>query len=84
MVRELNIASSVVEQLATQLEQAKLQVNKDTPVFTVIEPVSVPFERSAPKRSLIVVIWTFLGVVLSTGYILVKDPAKEIFASIKE
>jgi len=84
LVRELNIASSVVEQLATQLEQAKLQVNKDTPVFTVIEPVSVPFERSAPNRSLIVVIWTFLGVVLSTGYVLVKDPAKEIIASIRE
>jgi len=82
--RELNIASSVVEQLASQVEQAKLQVNKDTPVFTIIEPVTVPFERSAPKRSLIVVIWTLLGVVLSTGYILVKDPAKEIFASIKE
>ena len=73
-----------MEQLATQLEQAKLQVNKDTPVFTVIEPVSVPFERSAPKRSLIVVIWTFLGVVLSTGYILVKDPAIEIIASIRD
>ena len=82
--RELNIASSVVEQLASQVEQAKLQVNKDTPVFTIIEPVTVPFERSAPKRRLIVVIWTFLGVVLATGYILVKDPAKEIFASIKE
>ena len=82
--RELNIASSVVEQLASQVEQAKLQVNKDTPVFTIIEPVTVPFERSAPKRSLIVVIWTFLGVVLSTGFILVKDPAKEIIASIRE
>ncbi len=81
--RELNIASSVVEQLASQVEQAKLQVNKDTPVFTIIEPVTVPFERSAPKRSLIVVIWTFLGVVLSTGFILVKDPAKEIIASIR-
>ena len=82
--RELNIASSVVEQLASQVEQAKLQVNKDTPVFTIIEPVTVPFERSAPKRSLIVVIWTFLGVVLSTGFVLVKDPAKEIIASIRE
>ena len=82
--RELNIASSVVEQLASQVEQAKLQVNKDTPVFTIIEPVTVPFERSAPKRSLIVVIWTFLGVVLSIGFVLVKDPAKEIIASIRE
>ena len=82
--RELNIASSVVEQLASQVEQAKLQVNKDTPVFTIIEPVTIPSERSAPKRSSIVVIWTFLGVVLSTGFVLVKDSAKEIIASIRE
>lgn len=82
--RELNIASSVVEQLASQVEQAKLQVNKDTPVFTIIEPVTVPFERSAPKRSLIVIIWTFLGLVLSTGFVLIKDPAKEIITSIRE
>ena len=82
--RELSIASSVVEQLASQVEQAKLQVNKDTPVFTTIEPVTVTFERSAPKRSLIIVIWTFLGIVLSTGFILVKEPAKKIIASIRE
>ena len=81
--RELNIASSVAEQLASQVEQAKLQVNKDTPVFTIIEPVTVPFERSAPKRSLIVVIWTFLGLMLSTGYVLVREPAAEILQSIK-
>ncbi|MEK9750146.1 MAG: GNVR domain-containing protein [Flavobacteriaceae bacterium] len=82
--RELNIASSVLEQLASQVEQAKLQVNKDTPVFTIIEPATVPFERSAPKRSLIVVIWTFLGAVLSTGYVLIREPASEIFQSIKK
>ena len=80
--RDLNIASSVVEQLASQVEQAKLQVNKDTPVFTIIEPVTVPFERSAPKRSLIVLIWTFLGVLLSIIFVLIKNPVKEIVGSI--
>jgi uncharacterized protein involved in exopolysaccharide biosynthesis len=81
---EVLIASSVAEQLASQVEQAKLQVNKDTPVFTIIEPVTVPFERSAPKRSLIVLIWTFLGIVLSTGYVLVREPAAAILTSIKK
>ena len=61
--RELNIASSVTEQLASQVEQAKLQVNKDTPAFTTIEPVTVPYERASPKRSLIVIGFTFLGVL---------------------
>jgi len=80
---ELTIAQTVVQQLASQVEQAKLQVNKDTPVFTTIKPVTIPFERSAPKRSLIVIVFCFLGLVLSIGYILVKEPAKQILNTIK-
>ena len=72
---EVNISESIVQQLASQVEQAKLQVNKDTPVFTTIKPVTVPFKRSsAPKRSLIVITFAFLGLVLSIGYVLVKEP----------
>ena len=80
---ELTISQSIVQQLASQVEQAKLQVNKDTPVFTTIKPVTIPFERSAPKRSLIVIVFAFLGLVLSCGYVLIKEPATEILKSIK-
>jgi LPS O-antigen subunit length determinant protein (WzzB/FepE family) len=80
---EVNISESIVQQLASQVEQAKLQVNKDTPVFTTIKPVTIPFERSAPKRSLIVICFAFLGLVLSTGYVLVKEPVSDIIKSIK-
>ena len=80
---ELNISESIVQQLASQVEQAKLQVNKDTPVFTTIQPVNIPFERSAPKRSLIVIIFGFIGMIASVGYVLVKEPLNEILKSIK-
>jgi len=80
---EVNISASIVQQLASQVEQAKLQVNKDTPVFTTIQPVTIPFERSAPKRSQIVIFFGFLGIVVSVGYVLVKEPLKEILKSIK-
>jgi uncharacterized protein involved in exopolysaccharide biosynthesis len=80
---EVNISESIVQQLASQVEQAKLQVNKDTPVFTTIKPVTIPFERSAPKRSIIVITFLFLGFVLSCGYVLVKEPASDILKSIK-
>jgi len=80
---EVNISASIVQQLASQVEQAKLQVNKDTPVFTTIQPVTIPFERSAPKRSLIVIVFGFLGIVVSVGYVLVKEPLNEILKSIK-
>ncbi len=80
---EVNISASIVQQLASQVEQAKLQVNKDTPVFTTIQPVTIPFEISAPKRSLIVIVFGFLGIVVSVGYVLVKEPLNEIIKSIK-
>ena len=80
---EVNISESIVQQLASQVEQAKLQVNKDTPVFTTIKPVTVPFKRSAPKRSQIVIIFGFLGLLFSCGYVLVKEPVIEIIKSIK-
>jgi hypothetical protein len=79
---DLSIAQTVVQQLASQVEQAKLQVNKDTPVFTTIKPATVPFEKSAPKRSLIVIVFGFLGIIASVGYVLVKEPLIEIIKSI--
>jgi hypothetical protein len=80
---EMNISESIVQQLASQVEQAKLQVNKDTPVFTTIKPVTIPFERSAPKRSLIVITFAFFGFVLSSSFVLFKDSVKEILNFIK-
>ena len=80
---EVNIAQSIVQQLASRVEQAKLQVNRDTPVFTTIQPVTIPFERSAPKRALIVVVYVFIGFIISVGYVLVKEPLIKIIQLIK-
>ena len=81
---DLSIATGVFQNVSSQLEAAKLQVEKDTPVFSIIKPVVVPVEKSAPKRSLVVVIWVFIALVLSIGYALVKDPAKQIFKEIQK
>ena len=79
----LQIETSVFQNVVTQLEQVKLQVAKDTPVFSFLKPVVVPTEKSAPKRSLIVIIWLFLGVVVSIGYLLAKEPLLDILKQIK-
>ena len=80
---ELQVATSVFQNVVTQLEQVKLQVAKDTPVFSFLKPVVVPTEKSAPKRSLIVIIWLFLGVVVSVGYLLAKEPLLDVLKQIK-
>ena len=80
---ELQVATSVFQNVVTQLEQVKLQVAKDTPVFSFLKPVVVPTEKSAPKRSLIVIIWLFLGVIVSIGYLIAREPVLDMIKQIK-
>jgi len=80
---ELNISQAIVQQLSSQVEQAKLQVNRDTPVFTTIEPVNIPFSKSDPKRTFIVLKYLLIGLVISSGYVLIKNPVSNIFKLIK-
>ena len=80
MTSQYNLVSGVYSELAKQLEQAKIQVKQDTPVFTVIEPVSVPTERSKPNRPMILFIWLFLGGVVGTGIIF----GRQYLGTVKE
>ena len=75
---QYSIVNAVYTELAKQKEQAAIQVSKDTPIFSVIDPVVVPKEKTSPKRGLLLVIYTFLGVVLSIGYVLVKEPFRTL------
>jgi LPS O-antigen subunit length determinant protein (WzzB/FepE family) len=79
----LQIETSVFQNVVTQLEQVKLQVAKDTPVFSFLKSVVVPTEKSAPKRSLILIIWLFLGVVVSISYLLAKESLLDMMKQIK-
>jgi len=69
---QYNLIYGIYSELAKQLEQAKIQVKQDTPVFTIIEPISVPTKKSKPNRPLILFIWLFLGGVLGTGIVFGK------------
>ena len=80
---QFTVTSSVFQELAGQVEQAKIQVNKDTPIFTIIEPVSVPLERSKPKRTMMVIVWAFLGGLFSVGWVLVKSPVLQIVKELQ-
>lgn len=68
---EYAVVLGVYSELAKQREQANIQVKEDTPIFAVVEPVTVPTERSKPKRALICVAFTFLGGFCGVGLVLV-------------
>lgn len=81
---EYDIAFTVYNELAKQLEQAKLAVKESKPVLTVIEPVVVPVQKSAPRRSIILVGFTFLGVVFSIGWVFIKPFFAEIAQGVSQ
>ncbi|MCR5445330.1 MAG: hypothetical protein K6E96_06585 [Bacteroidales bacterium] len=66
-----NVSNAVFMEMAKQLEQAKMQVKKDTPVFTIVQPVTVPMKASN-SRAKTLIVWTFLGIVLGCGIVIAK------------
>ncbi len=59
---EYQLTFSVYSQIATQIENAKLQIAKDTPIFTVIKPAVVPVGSSSTSSAVIVLGVAFSGV----------------------
>ncbi len=80
---DYNNANIVYQELAKQVEQAKLQVSKDTPIFSVLKPVVVPNEKSGPKRLLIIAIWTFLGLIGGSGKVVFESSIRQFMNQLR-
>lgn len=72
------LSFSVFIEVAKQLENAKIKVKEDTPIFSIIEPVSIPTERSKPNKKMILVIWIFLGGIVGVGWVFGKQFLQEV------
>ncbi|OJV36700.1 MAG: hypothetical protein BGO33_04190 [Bacteroidia bacterium 43-41] len=81
---EYDVAFTIYNELAKQLEQVKLAVKETKPVLTVIEPVVVPVQKSAPKRSMILIGFLFLGLIVAIGWMFVKPFVTEISQSVRQ
>lgn len=66
---DYQLAFEVYSELAQQFEQAQIKVKEDTPVFSIIKPVTVPNEKSKPNRPLILIFFTFLGGLIGFSWI---------------
>jgi uncharacterized protein involved in exopolysaccharide biosynthesis len=63
----------VYSELAKRLESQQIKVKEDTPVFTILEPVSIPLDKSEPKRGLIILISLFTGLIVGVFLVLTKE-----------
>lgn len=71
---EMSLAYGVYNQMAQQLQMAKAKVQEITPVYTVVQPATVPLKPAKPNKIMILIGFVFLAGVGSVGWILfVKD-----------
>ncbi|WP_281509743.1 Wzz/FepE/Etk N-terminal domain-containing protein [Muribaculum gordoncarteri] len=67
---ESSLAFNLYNQTAQQLQMAKAKVQQTTPVYTVVQPATVPLRPSKPSKVLILVGFVFLAVVAASAWIL--------------
>ena len=66
---EYDLLKSIVQELSSQLESQRLVVQKDTPVFSEIERPSNPKLKYSPRRTIIVLLFGFLGLLFFFIYL---------------
>ena len=81
---EYLIAKNIYNELSINKQKTAIDVKKNTPIFTIIEPVVVPNEKSDPMRSLIILVFTFFGFLIASFYISLKSSLDEIWTEIKK
>lgn len=80
MQYEVDLSYNLYSELSKQLEEAKIKVHRETPIFKLLEPAQIPLKKSEPKRSIMVIGFAFLGLIMSIFYVLVRNyKSLEIF-----
>lgn len=65
--RQVQFASNLYSEFQTQRTQAQIELQKSQPVITILEAPTPPINRSAPQRTLLVLLSAFLGGIVGIG-----------------
>lgn len=79
---EYDVAFTLYRELATQREQAKIAVKENQTILTMVNPPVVPLKKSAPRRSIILIGFLFLGIVVACGWVFSASYLKGLFREI--
>jgi uncharacterized protein involved in exopolysaccharide biosynthesis len=80
---EFDLVNTVYSELAKQKEQAAIQLSKDTPTFSVLDPVKVPKEKTAPNKSLYILGAFLIGLSGAAGWALSRKAIHEFLNGLK-
>lgn len=69
---ELSIAFNIYNQFSVQLEQAKIELKKETPYFSILEPISIPNAAIEPSITYFLIKYLLLFILISLSIIVYK------------
>lgn len=70
---EVSLTYSVYNQMAQQMQLNRIKVQDYTPVFTIIQPPIESPNPNKPKKKIIIMALSFLGLVIASGWIFSRD-----------
>ncbi len=76
---DYNLSYTLLSSLQQSLENAKIEMMRDTPVFSIVEPVVIPSKKSSPKLLLHLLGGGILGGILAVGFILIRLGFWQVF-----
>ncbi len=75
------LAQTVYNDLSKQLEQARIKVQEEAPVFEVLEPARVPLSKSGPNRLALTVAFVIFGALLGISAFFIRRFVKPVTRS---
>ncbi len=78
---DMSLAYQVYSQVANQLQVARAKVQEEKPVFAVVEPAVVPLRPSGMGTKMYVLLFMFLSVFATIGWLLL---GKDLLYRLKE
>lgn len=81
---DMNLAYQVYSQVANQLQIARAKVQEEKPIFAIVEPAVIPLYASGMGTKMCVILFVFVAVMGSIGWILLgKGVLSKIRSEIK-
>lgn len=69
---DYRVSSTFYTELMKQYESAKMDLQKQTPVFKTLEQPIIPYEKSGPRRSITLVIFGIMGSCFGVFILLLR------------
>lgn len=84
ITREVKLLETLSAYLRQQLEQERINEQRDLPTLQVLDPAIVPDRRSSPSRLNMLLIGLFIGLLASVIYVTIRNYYSQISSHPEE